>query len=102
MYIAMNRFRVNEGFEDGFERIWRERNRYLDEVEGFASFRLLRGETADGITPFVSHSTWESREAFEGWTKSEAFKKAHQDARSPKGTLAGHPEFSGWQVVLEE
>ena len=102
MYIAMNRFSVNEGFEDGFETIWRERNRFLDEVEGFVAFQLLRGETADGITPYVSHSTWATREAFAAWTNSDAFRKAHQDARSPTGTLTGHPEFSGWDVILSE
>ena len=42
MYIAMNRFRVNAGFEEGFERMWRERDSYLAQVPGFRSFHLLR------------------------------------------------------------
>ena len=25
MFIAMNRFKINLGFEEGFEKIWRER-----------------------------------------------------------------------------
>ena len=100
MYIAMNRFRVNEGHENVFEEIWRKRDSYLDQVPGFKRFNLLRGETADGITVFVSHSTWESRGAFLAWTESEAFRKAHGDARSPQGTLAGHPVFEGYEVVL--
>lgn len=100
MYIAMNRFRVNEGHESVFEEIWRKRDTYLDQVPGFKRFNLLRGETKDGITLFVSHSTWESRDAFIAWTESEAFRKAHGDARSPQGTLAGHPVFEGYEVVL--
>ena len=100
MYIAMNRFRVNEGHESVFEEIWRKRETYLDQVPGFKRFNLLRGETKDGITLFVSHSTWESRDAFIAWTESEAFRKAHGDARSPQGTLAGHPVFEGYEVVL--
>src|SRR5205814_3196571 len=76
MYIAMNRFRVNAGFEDGFEEMWRRRDSYLDQVPGFKAFRLLRGETVDGTTLFVSHSTWESRAAFAAWTESEAFRQA--------------------------
>lgn len=99
MYIAMNRFQVNAGREEVFEEIWRTRNSYLDEVPGFRSFSLLRGETRDGLTLFVSHSTWESRDAFVAWTESEAFRKAHSDARSPQGTLAGHPVFEGFEVV---
>lgn len=100
MYIAMNRFRVNEGHETVFEEIWRKRETYLDQVPGFKKFNLLRGETQGGITLFLSHSTWESREAFIAWTESEAFRKAHGDARSPQGTLAGHPVFEGYEVVL--
>ncbi|HKV06610.1 MAG TPA: antibiotic biosynthesis monooxygenase, partial [Thermoanaerobaculia bacterium] len=92
--------RVNEGHESVFEEIWRKRDTYLDQVPGFKRFNLLRGETKDGITLFVSHSAWESRDAFIAWTESEAFRKAHGDARSPQGTLAGHPVFEGYEVVL--
>lgn len=99
-YIAMNRFRVNAGHEEVFEEIWRQRETYLDDVPGFRSFHLLRGETKDGLTLFISHSTWESREAFVAWTRSDVFRKAHGDARSPQGTLAGHPVFEGFEVVL--
>jgi heme-degrading monooxygenase HmoA len=99
MYIAMNRFHVNAGHEAVFEEMWRRRDSYLAQVPGFETFQLLRGETRDGITPFLSHSTWESRQAFVAWTESDAFRKAHGDARSPQGTLAGHPVFEGFEVV---
>jgi len=101
MYIAMNRFLVHEGREAGFEETWAKRERYLEEVDGFVDFKLLRGDAADGATPYVSHSTWASKEAFVAWTQGEAFRKAHGDARSPAGTLAGPPQFSGYVVVLE-
>jgi heme-degrading monooxygenase HmoA len=100
MYIAMNRFRVNEGREAVFEKLWRERESYLDEVPGFREFHLLRGDTDEGITVYLSHSVWESRAAFEAWTESEAFRKAHAQARSPSGTLDGHPCFEGYESVL--
>ncbi|HEX3128203.1 MAG TPA: antibiotic biosynthesis monooxygenase [Thermoanaerobaculia bacterium] len=100
MYIAMNRFRVNAGREEGFEQMWRTRDSYLDQVPGFREFHLLRGDTIDGITTYLSHSIWESRRAFIAWTESEAFRKAHGDARSPQGTLAGHPVFEGYEVIL--
>ncbi len=100
MYIAMNRFRVNEGREEVFEETWRQRDSYLGQVPGFRHFNLLRGETKDGLTVYLSHSTWESREAFSAWTKSDSFRKAHGDARTPDGTLAGHPVFEGFEVVL--
>lgn len=100
MYIAMNRFQVNAGRESEFEEVWRSRETYLDEVPGFQEFHLLRGASADGITTYVSHSRWESREAFEAWTKSDAFRKGHAGARSSRGVIAGHPIFEGYEAVL--
>jgi len=100
MYIATNRFRVHAGHEEAFEEVWRQRDSYLDQVAGFQGFHLLRGETRDGLTTYLSHSTWATREAFAAWTKSDAFRKAHGGARTPEGTLAGHPVFEGFEVVL--
>jgi heme-degrading monooxygenase HmoA len=96
----MNRFQVNAGRESEFEEVWRSRETYLDEVPGFQEFHLLRGASADGITTYVSHSRWESREAFEAWTKSDAFRKGHAGARSSRGVIAGHPIFEGYEAVL--
>ncbi len=99
MYIAMNRFRVSRGREEEFVGIWRNRDSYLDEVEGIKDFQLLRGEGVDDATVFVSHSVWESRDAFKAWTESEAFAKAHRQARMPEGVLLGHPQFEGYEIV---
>ena len=99
MFIAMNRFRVNAGREREFQEMWTKRESFLDEVPGFQTFHLLRGDTADEITTFVSHTTWESRKAFEAWTRSEAFRKSHGQAGSSKGVIAGHPLFEGYEVV---
>ena len=100
MYIAMNRFRVHEGREPDFEKVWAERDSYLDEVPGFVEFRLLRGATREGVTQYISHSVWESRESFEEWTRSESFRKSHARAQSPAGTLEGHPKFEGYEIVV--
>jgi len=99
MYVAMNRFRVAPGREEQFERAWRERESTLDEVPGFRRFALLRGETREGETAFVSFSEWDSRAAFEAWTESEAFVKAHRGARMPEGVVLSHPRFEGFGVV---
>ncbi len=96
----MNRFRIAAGFEDGFETLWRERDSHLDGVPGVREFRLLRGPSGDSETLYASHTVWESRAAFEAWTESDAFKKAHAQARAPKGTYLGHPQFEGFEVVL--
>jgi heme-degrading monooxygenase HmoA len=100
MYIAMNRFEVAEGKEEIFEAAWRDRDRFLADVPGFRTFRLLRGSPRDGVTVFLSHSAWDSHPAFEAWTESEAFRKAHGDARLPDGVVLGPPRFEGFEVVL--
>lgn len=100
MYIAMNRFRIAPGHEQDFETIWKGRQSWLDTVPGFRGFSLLRGPQGDGFTLYASHSTWESRSAFDAWTQSEAFAKAHAKGRAPEGTYLGPPVFEGFEVVV--
>lgn len=103
MFIAMNNFTVNnERFEE-FEQVWTNRDRHLNGVSGFKRFKLLRGEASeDGKTRlYVSHSTWESAEAFWAWTKSDAFKQAHKN-KTPEGIILGPPKFNSFEVILDE
>lgn len=100
MYIAMNRFPVAAGQEKAFEKPWRDRERFLQDVEGFRSFQLLRGPEKEGKRVFISHSTWETEGAFLAWTESAAFRRAHADARMPAGVVLGPPQFEGFEVIL--
>ena len=100
MFIAMNRFRIAPGHEEKFVDIWRQRDTYLEDVPGFKEFKLLRGPSDEECTLFASHSIWESREAFEAWTKSEAFRKAHASAGASKDIYLGPPQFEGFEVAL--
>ena len=101
MFIAMNRFRVKKGSEEAFERVWLSRDTHLERVPGFVEFHLLKGPAADDHTLFSSHSVWQSRSAFEAWTKSEEFRKAHARAGSETtGSLyLEHPKFEGFDVI---
>jgi len=100
MFIAMNRFKIAPGFEAGFEKIWRERDSYLDDVEGFQSFSLLKGPEADDHVLYASHTIWASREAFTAWTESTSFRKAHAQASAPKGTYLAHPNLETFEKVV--
>ncbi len=102
MFIAMNRFRIALGREEDFETLWRERESYLAGVAGFCEFRLLRGPADDEATLYASHTLWESRDSFEAWTESHAFRRAHAQARAPKGTYLEHPVFEGFEVIQAE
>lgn len=101
MYIAMNRFKVAKGSEEQFEALWRQRESYLHELDGFVSFHLLRGPERDDHTLYASHTTWRSMQDFIAWTKSEQFRKAHAKAgeSSIRTAYLGSPEFEGFQAV---
>src|SRR5262245_25923596 len=103
MYIAMNRFKVLKESTADFENVWLTRESYLHELPGFVAFHLLKGpERADHVL-YSSHTVWASYAAFEGWTKSEAFRKAHARAGSTgaKPMTLGHPEFEGFHAIQE-
>lgn len=100
MFIAMNRFRIARGREADFEQIWRERDSHLAGVPGFRTFNLLKGSESEECTLYASHSIWDSRQAFEAWTHSEAFRRAHSGAGASKGIYLGHPELELFEAVL--
>lgn len=99
MFIAMNRFQVLPGNEEAFETVWMNRDTYLRDVPGFIEFSLLRGPQAEDHTLYSSHTVWRSREDFEAWTRSEAFRNAHRNAGDNKPLYLGHPRFEGFEVI---
>ena len=105
MYLAMNRFQIALGFEQGFEEIWRTRESYLEEVPGFVSFALLKLQPRDDQTQdhtlYASHSVWRDKQAFDDWTQSDHFRRAHAQASAPKGTYLGHPNLELFESVIE-
>ncbi|WP_026618767.1 heme-degrading monooxygenase HmoA [Ensifer sp. WSM1721] len=101
MYFAMNRFRVAIGQEEAFEAVWKGRDSALAEMPGFIDFQLLRGDSVpeEGYTPYISKSTWESKDAFIDWTKSENFRAAHRSAGENRSMYLGPPKFEGFTAV---
>lgn len=101
MFIAMNRFKVKLGSEAEFEQLWLTREIHIDRVPGFVAFHLLRGATSEDHTLISSHTLWQSRGAFESWTRSDAFRLAHRDAYAGAPLVHGDPVFEGFEVVQE-
>ncbi|HWM48816.1 MAG TPA: antibiotic biosynthesis monooxygenase [Xanthobacteraceae bacterium] len=101
MFIAMNRFKVKKGSEAAFENVWMTRESYLDRMPGFVEFHLLKGPEAEDHVLYSSHTVWQSKAAFEAWTKSDEFRASH--ARAGNNTQTGqlyleHPKFEGFEV----
>lgn len=103
MFIAMNRFKVAKGKETDFETVWRSRETYLHELEGFIEFSLLKGPEREDHTLYSSHTIWAQKAHFTAWTQSEQFRKAHARAGNDRPlNILGHPEFEGFEVILHE
>tara|TARA_Y100001936_G_scaffold250581_1_gene303706 strand:- start:1260 stop:1562 length:303 start_codon:yes stop_codon:yes gene_type:complete len=100
MFIAMNRFKIVPGKEEEFEKVWRERDTHLKDVEGFEKFNLVKGDKTSEFSLYASHSIWKSKDDFINWTKSEAFRLAHKNAGQHKDLYLGAPKFEGFEVVL--
>jgi heme-degrading monooxygenase HmoA len=84
-------------FEDAFSN----RERLLDQADGFAGFELLRRALDDGRVEYLVISRWETEEAFNGWVRSDLFKKAH--ARDGQRNFGGHSEIRRYDVIdIEE
>jgi heme-degrading monooxygenase HmoA len=98
MFIAMNTFKVASGKEQQFEEIWKNRDTYLHEVPGVIRFSLLRG---DNPGEYISHSTWESRDAFLAWMQSPAFAAGHRQG-SLAGILEHPPAPKMYETVIEQ
>ena len=99
MFVAMNRFRVIACAEAEFEQVWTTRDTHLREVPGFVEFHLLRGPVREDHVLYASHTIWRSRADFETWTRSEAFRRAHESAGGRRPLYHGHPEFEGFEAI---
>ena len=100
MYIAMNRFKIVKGRENDFEKIWKDRDTYLDKVKGFKEFHLVKGAKEDTYTLYASHTIWNAKDDFSNWTKSDSFRLAHKGAGKHSDMYIGHPIFEGFDVII--
>ena len=60
----------------------------------------IKGDTNEKFSLYSSHSTWDSKNDFINWTKSEAFRLAHKNAAQHRDLYLGPPDFEGFEVVF--
>jgi heme-degrading monooxygenase HmoA len=96
MITVANRIEVAPENAEAFERAFRQRAGHVDETPGFIRNQVLR-PTREG-DPYVVLTTWESRQAFEAWTRSESFKKAHANAGA---TPTGASRLEVHQIIQD-
>ncbi len=102
MIVVMNRIPVKREYWDAFEERFRTRAGEVDRFPGFIRNMVLRPATEENPY-YIVMTFWESREAFEAWTQSEAFQRAHRRAReNPQPEMfAGRNVFEMYEVVTD-
>jgi len=84
MFVTMNRFTIDPDHWDDFENRFKQRAGLVDNEPGFIRNIVLKPQENTSDQHIVM-TLWESRQAFEAWTKSESFRKAHMKAgQTPK------------------
>jgi len=81
MIVVSNRFHVRDEHVKAFEDRFRNRMGAVGSMDGFVRFEFHR-PVDHGHIDTATHAAvtyWKSRDAFEAWTESEAFREAHRD-----------------------
>lgn len=85
LFVSINHIPVKPERAKDFERMFQERDRGVERMDGFISLDLVRPgtkmlmgapEESAGVEYQVL-TRWVNKEAFNGWVHSDEFKKAH-------------------------
>lgn len=98
MYIVMNELHVPKEAKDHLSGRFGNAADNMKKVPGCLEFMFLSNEKEDGKQ--VVFTKWESKEDYENWLHSDAFKRAHQEKRESKekGPTTGS-ELNAYTVV---
>lgn len=97
MYVATNRILVRKPHGPDLIELFKERGG-LEQVAGFLRFELWQAKVEAEHEEFLVVSHWESPEAHDDWTHSEAFRRAHSGMRSD--FIMGPGAASAYEVCL--
>ncbi len=102
MFVTMNRFSLHDEFREAFEQRFRERESLLKQVPGFIRNSVLRPVEGAG-EQYIVMTLWESREAFQDWARSDAFRQAHlRAAKTPKEWFSAPNQLEAFEAVTDE
>ena len=100
MITVANRIYVNPEFADAFEQRFRDRAGLVDGMPGFVSNQVLR--PVNEGDPYIVFTTWQSREDFLNWVRSDAFTKGHaQSGQLPKEAFTGPNALEMHEVIQD-
>lgn len=76
MFVAINYITCQEHYRERFEELFASRAHAIDRMPGFQNMKVLRPMGGDG--DYLITSYWDSKDAFESWTKSPEFIEGHK------------------------
>ena len=96
--VRINAITVPPGRGDELAARFAARAGQVDRADGFEEFQLLR--PTDDRDTWLVYTRWRDEEAFESWTRSDAFQHGHARAEGPKGPVATGSEL--WSFSVEQ
>jgi heme-degrading monooxygenase HmoA len=95
--VVSNRIPVAKGWEEDFERRWKQRKWSIAQSPGFIRTEVLRPMKGND---YVVMTYWRSKEDFEHWTESQAFMEAHANT-PPKEAFTGPSKLEVHEIIAE-
>jgi heme-degrading monooxygenase HmoA len=76
MFIAMNRLSCPPKYAEHLERAFKHAGN-MQGVPGFLLFQFLKQVDQEDALTYIALTQWDDRAAYEAWTRSESFQRAH-------------------------
>jgi len=106
MIVVMTKFPINPQFSEDFEKKAKETfgEKGLSEQKGFIKMNVLKPvefppNNKNNI--FIIETYWEDMESFINYTRSDAFRKAHENP-PPKEWFSAPPTVEVYEVIKEK
>jgi heme-degrading monooxygenase HmoA len=95
-FVAINVLSVPPERREMLEQRFARRAGEVDKTPGFQAFELLR--PVEGEDRYFVYTRWDSREAFQAWTESQAFEHGHAQ-HNAQGPAASGSELLTFEVA---
>jgi heme oxygenase (mycobilin-producing) len=95
-FVAINVLSVPPERREMLEQRFARRAGEVDKTPGFQAFELLR--PVAGEERYFVYTRWDSQEAFETWTRSQAFEHGHAQ-HNAQGPAASGSELLTFEVA---
>jgi len=97
MHVAIVRMEIKPEYREQFESIMARSSKVIDGVKGLVEFRVLRTKGAD--LQYATLSVWESEEARQNFSTSEASVTYHSEINELRDAFLQAPQLEAFEVL---